>query len=165
MCSSESEKSWTAGHGGSVESVADESPQHEIAPRAFALGNYDVTREEYAAFVRETGYPAGDGCGRDSFKWDKEAGVTWQSPGFDQTGRDPVVCVSWQDAKVYIRWLNAKVRPFSSKQENLSSSRPDVGISWRHPCQRARYRGCALRPQPQGRAGVLTRASTPAALS
>ena len=109
MGSSASEKSWAASHGGNLESVADESPQHQVSLRSFAMGKYDVTRGEYAAFVRETGYPAGDGCGPDSFKWNKQAGVSWQNPGFSQTDRDPVVCVSWQDARAYVAWLNSKV--------------------------------------------------------
>jgi formylglycine-generating enzyme required for sulfatase activity len=110
MGSSASEKSWAASHGGDLESVADESPQHVVSLPSFALGKYDVTRGEYAAFVRETGYPAGDGCGPDSFKWNKQAGVSWQKPGFSQTDRDPVVCVSWPDARAYVAWLNGKVR-------------------------------------------------------
>ena len=110
MGSSASEKSWAASHGGNLESVADESPQHQVSLRSFALGKYDVTRGEYAAFVRETGYPVGDGCGPDSFKWNKQAGVSWQNPGFSQTERGPVVCVSWQDARAYVAWLNGKVR-------------------------------------------------------
>lgn len=110
MGSSAEEKSWAASHGGSNEAVADEAPQHVVSLRSFALGKYDVTRGEYAAFVRETGHPAGDGCGPDSFKWDKQPGVGWQNPGFNQTDRDPVVCVSWQDAQAYVAWLNGKVR-------------------------------------------------------
>ena len=43
--------------------VADEAPQHQVSLPSFALGKYDVTRGEYAAFARETGYPVGDGCG------------------------------------------------------------------------------------------------------
>jgi len=76
----------------------------------FALGKYDVTRGEYAVFARETGYPAGDGCGhgRAIFKWEKDPKVTWENPGQTQTDRDPVVCVSWQDARAYIAWLNRK---------------------------------------------------------
>jgi len=110
MGSSAEEKSWAASHGGNLASVADESPQHVVSLRSYALGKYDVTRGEYAAFVRETGYPPGDGCGPDSFKWNKQAGVGWQNPGFSQTERDPVVCVSWQDARAYVSWLNGKVR-------------------------------------------------------
>ena len=109
MGSSTEEKAWAASHGGSKDAVADEAPQHEVTLPAFALGRYDVTRGEFAAFVRETGHPAGDGCGVDSFKWDKDASLSWQKPGFEQSDRDPVVCVSWQDAQAYIAWLNGKV--------------------------------------------------------
>ena len=110
MGSSAEEKSWAATHGGSMEAVADEAPQHQVTLPSFALGKYDVTRGEFAAFVRETGYPASDGCGsgRAIFKWEKDPKVTWKDPGHAQTERDPVVCVSWQDAQVYIAWLNRK---------------------------------------------------------
>src|SRR5438445_2737852 len=63
MGSSASEKSWAASHGASAESVSDEAPQHHVTLKSFDLGKYDVTRGEYAAFGRETGYPAGGGCG------------------------------------------------------------------------------------------------------
>jgi formylglycine-generating enzyme required for sulfatase activity len=111
MGSSDAEKSWAASHGGTLGSVADEAPQHEFTLRPFALGKYPVTRGEYAAFARETGRSAGDGCGRDSFKWDKDPSLNWQAPGFTQTERDPVVCVSWEDAQAYVAWLNGKARP------------------------------------------------------
>src|SRR5437879_12204409 len=62
MGSSASEKSWAASHGASAESVSDEAPQHNVSLRSFALGKYDVTRAEYAAFVRVTGDAAGGGC-------------------------------------------------------------------------------------------------------
>jgi formylglycine-generating enzyme required for sulfatase activity len=55
-----------------VEWVADEAPQHEVSVPSFAMGKYDVTRGEYAAFVRETGHSAGDGCGVDGFEWKKQ---------------------------------------------------------------------------------------------
>ena len=110
MGSSESEKAWAASHGASAESVSDEAPQHHVTLKSFALGKYDVTRAEYAAFVRETGYPPGDGCGKDSFKWNKQQDLNWKSPGYNQTDRDPVVCISWQDARAYVAWLNNKGR-------------------------------------------------------
>jgi formylglycine-generating enzyme required for sulfatase activity len=118
MGSSESDKSWAAGHGGNLESVTDEAPQHTVSLRSFALSKYPVTRGEYAAFVRETKHPAGDGCGKDSFTSKKQAFVSWQNPGFSQTERDPVVCVSWQDARAYVSWLNGKVhKPASTSDE------------------------------------------------
>jgi formylglycine-generating enzyme required for sulfatase activity len=109
MGSSPAEKHWAATHGGSAEAVADEAPQHLVRLRSFALSRYPVTRGEYAAFVRETGHPVGDGCGKDSFKWNKDADLSWRHPGFDQGDRDPVVCVSWNDAKAFADWLNSKL--------------------------------------------------------
>ena len=90
--------------------VADEAPQHQVSLPSFALGKYDVTRGEYAAFVRETGYPAGDGCGsgRAIFKYGKDSKLSWENPGHAQTDRDPVMCVNWKDARAYIAWLNRK---------------------------------------------------------
>ncbi|HXA19565.1 MAG TPA: formylglycine-generating enzyme family protein [Thermoanaerobaculia bacterium] len=111
MGSPAAEKSWAAGHGGNLQSVADESPQHQVSIRSFALGRYDVTRDEYAAFVRETGHSAGDGCYESSMpKSAMRADASWRTPGFAQTARDPVVCVNWQDAQAYVAWLNGKVR-------------------------------------------------------
>src|SRR5438874_11943071 len=122
MGSSAEEKSWAASHGGSMYAVADEAPQHPVSLPSFALGKYDVTRGEYAAFVRETRYPPGDGCGRGRaiFKWEKDPKLTWEDHGHAQTDRDPVVCVSWQDAQAYISCLNARL----SKQSATSRMAP-----------------------------------------
>ena len=86
-------------------------PQHLInIQHEFAIGKFDVTREEYAQFVAETNRPDPDSCygpdesGRESDK----KGVNWHSPGFPQTGKDPVVCVNWDDAQAYVAWLSAK---------------------------------------------------------
>src|SRR5258708_17723321 len=86
MGSSAEEKSWAASHGGSMGSVADEAPQHQGSLASFALGKDDVTRGEYAAFARETGYPAGEGCGRGRarFKCEKDPNMNWENPGSQQ---------------------------------------------------------------------------------
>jgi formylglycine-generating enzyme required for sulfatase activity len=88
-----------------------EHPQHQVnIDRPFALGKYHVTRGEFAVFIRETGYSTEGGCTLYAdldYRMRPEAG--WQNPGFTQTDRDPVVCVSWQDAKAYIAWLNGKL--------------------------------------------------------
>ena len=36
--------------------------------------------------------------------------MSWQHPGFEQSDRDPVVCVTWHDALAFVSWLNGKVR-------------------------------------------------------
>jgi formylglycine-generating enzyme required for sulfatase activity len=93
-----------------------ERPQHSVKiERAFALSKYRVTRGEFAAFVQETGYSTAGGCTvwiDHTYPLVPEA--DWQSPGFSQTDRDPVVCVNWFDAKAYVAWLNTKVRDHAS---------------------------------------------------
>jgi formylglycine-generating enzyme required for sulfatase activity len=57
MGSAPQEKSWAASHGSSLGSVPDEAPQHQVSLPSFALGKYDVTRGEYAAFAWGNGIP------------------------------------------------------------------------------------------------------------
>lgn len=85
-------------------------PQHLVTIRhRFAIAKFDVTRDEYAQFVAETNRPDADSCVTLNASG---AFITtngnWHSPGFSQTGRDPVVCVSWDDAQAYVAWLSAK---------------------------------------------------------
>jgi formylglycine-generating enzyme required for sulfatase activity len=71
-------------------------PLTEIRIREdFAVGRYEVTRGQYAVFVRQTRRTHPGGC-------------RWQSPGFAQTDRYPAVCVNWEDAQAYVRWLSAR---------------------------------------------------------
>ena len=69
----------------------------------FALGVYEVTVAEYSRFVAETGYSAPGSCWR---LFEEGSAPGWRSPGFDQNGRHPVVCVSWHDARAYAAWLS-----------------------------------------------------------
>ncbi len=87
----------------------DEGPRHRVTiPRAFALGKYEVTRAEFAAFVRDTGHKA-RGCWVYGGKeWKDDDSKNWRDPNFSQSERDPVVCVNWDDAKKYLRWLSRK---------------------------------------------------------
>jgi formylglycine-generating enzyme required for sulfatase activity len=88
-----------------------ERPQHPVAFRyPFAVGKYDVTRGEFAAFVAETGYdPAKEGCqGLSGTGFQQSAKYSWRNPGFPQTDDHPVVCVSWNDAQAYLQWLGRK---------------------------------------------------------
>ena len=85
-------------------------PQHLVTIRhKLAIAKFDVTRDEYAQFVAETNRPDPDSCLAVSAAADFIAtNGNWHSPGFPQTGRDPVVCVSWDDTQAYVAWLSAK---------------------------------------------------------
>ena len=86
------------------------TPQVQVRiPAPLAVGRMEVTRGEFAVFVSETGFATGSSCWiREGSKWTDRAGANWQSPGFSQADRHPVVCVSWDDAQAYVRWLSMK---------------------------------------------------------
>ena len=87
----------------------DEGPQHTVRiERAFALGKYEVTRGEFAAFVRETGHAASGCLVLTGSEWKDDGSKGWREPGYEQTNGDPVACVSWDDAKAYLDWLSRK---------------------------------------------------------
>ena len=81
-------------------------PVHFEKP--YAIGKYEVTRAEFAAFVQATGHAA-PGCTIwQSFGSRHDAKADWRMPGFEQASDEPVVCVSWHDAQSYITWLKEK---------------------------------------------------------
>jgi formylglycine-generating enzyme required for sulfatase activity len=89
----------------------DQGPQHQVTiAKPLAIGKFSITRGEFAAFVKETGYKTEEGC--DIFtgsEWKRQLDRSWRSPGFYQDDRHPVVCVSWYDAKEFTAWLSNKV--------------------------------------------------------
>lgn len=87
-------------------------PVRDVEVAAFALGRTEVTRGEYAAFVRATGRPTYSGCigaEPDARRVDihRVPNVgSWRDPGFEQDEDHPVTCVSWADANAYVAWLS-----------------------------------------------------------
>lgn len=95
------------------ERIDIEGPQHDVSiGYAFAVGRFEVTVGQFAAFVKEAGYanPASSGCGvlNQELLWEFDAARGWRDPGYAQSDAHPVVCVSWQDAKAYVDWLSRK---------------------------------------------------------
>ncbi|HEX5385459.1 MAG TPA: formylglycine-generating enzyme family protein [Gemmatimonadales bacterium] len=99
-----------AAPGESPDPFFREGPQHRVSVRGFALGKLDVTHGEWAAFVAATHRATPRGCawtGRVPDGQVDSAG-SWRDPGFAQDDRHPVVCVTWDDAQDYVRWLSAR---------------------------------------------------------
>jgi formylglycine-generating enzyme required for sulfatase activity len=89
---------------------AEERPAHQVTiAKSFALMTKEVTRDQYAAFVKATNREIGAGCqlsdGGDG-KWQDTA--SFLDPGIAQQGNHPVVCVGDDDAADYAAWLSDK---------------------------------------------------------
>jgi formylglycine-generating enzyme required for sulfatase activity len=93
-----------------------EGPRSGVAVAAFAMGESEVTRAQYAVFVQDTHRPdPAAGCFNFGFNElfdssDVDAEVmdprtSWHAHSFAQTDDHPVTCVSWQDAHDYAAWL------------------------------------------------------------
>ena len=79
--------------------------------KPYALGRTEVTRGQYRDFIEATARPDPADCGvHDSKtdKWGPLPGFSWRKPGFTQTDDHPAVCVSYNDAVAYARWLSAR---------------------------------------------------------
>jgi sulfatase modifying factor 1 len=79
---------------GSELGPSDERPVHEVHVPAFYLGRYPVTNEEYARFLEEN-------------PGTKEPAY-WADRRFNQP-RQPVVGVSWNDAKTFAEWAGGRL--------------------------------------------------------
>ena len=134
--------------------VGDEKPDHEVTiGRAFALGVREVTREEFGRFVDAAGHSMGNSCYvRTGGNWVTQTGRGWRSPGFAQSGSDPVVCVSWKDAKAYAAWLSGETGetyrlPSESEWEYAARAGSTAKYSWGNEIgdNRANCDGCGSR--------------------
>ena len=98
---------WKSGYG-------DERPVHEVTlTKGFYLGRYEVTRRQFDAFTRATGYRTeaekeGWSYAWAGSSWAEMKGVSWRSPGFPQEGDHPAVCLSWNDAVAFCEWVSKK---------------------------------------------------------
>ncbi len=103
---------------------------------------WDTRVQDFAAFVKETGYAATNGMfSRSSDGW-KQSGDSWLVPGFPQGPTHPVCGVSWEDATAFCDWLTAKERragklshgesyrlPTDSEWSTASGLGPELGES------------------------------------
>lgn len=94
------------------EASSDEKPQHRVnITKDFYMGQYEVTQDEFGAFVGATGYVTeaekDGGCYVwNGSSWNKDANKNWRTVFVG--GTRPVVCVSHNDALAYVAWLNQK---------------------------------------------------------
>jgi len=92
---------------GSNDGESDEKPVHTVSVKSFALGKYEVTFEEYDKFCEVTGR-------------EKPSDSDWGR------GKRPVINVTWNDAKAYVKWLSEQ----TGKDYRLPSE-----AQWEYACR------------------------------
>lgn len=84
-------------------------PQRIINISSISVGRYEITVAQYRAFVFATNRTTPRGCTVwFSDKYGVDTSKDWRNPGFSQSDKHPVVCVSWEDASAYVQWLKLK---------------------------------------------------------
>jgi len=116
--------------------VFKDEVQHEVTiSKPFYMGITHVTVDQFAAFVKDSGYKtdaekAGWSVGFEikdgKIDWKKVDGCSWRNPSFDQKGDHPMVQVSWNDAKAFCDWLSKK----SGKTVTLPTE-----AQWEYACR------------------------------
>jgi len=92
--------------------------QHEVTiSEPFYMGVTPVTVDQFAAFVKDSGYKTDAEMGGISFGFEiKDGGIehthmdgcSWRNPSYSQKGDHPVVQISWYDARDFCSWLSDK---------------------------------------------------------
>jgi formylglycine-generating enzyme required for sulfatase activity len=86
----------------------DEGPVHSVNISAFAMGKTEISRGQFAEFVKKSRYNTGDKCWTlDNGKYEERKG-NWREPGYPQDDKQPAVCINWNDALAYAKWLSHK---------------------------------------------------------
>ena len=105
----------------------DEKPAHEETVKDFYISKYEVTVEQFAKFIEETGYKTdaeksdsslvfvnGEKSYKKSVNWRYNSqGIIYDKSEYDH----PVAHVSWNDANKYCEWFSEK----SGKEVRLPS--------------------------------------------
>ena len=106
-------KTWREGHKQWFE---DELPVHPVRiTRPFYMGETEVTVGQFRQFVQDTQFKTdaekGDGgmiWSNKEARWVPQKGMKWGSVPWKIADDQPVVFVSWNDAKAFCKWLSQK---------------------------------------------------------
>ena len=101
-------------YGGKEGFYKDEHPQHRVTiSKPFYMQSTEITVGQWRLFIQDIDYKteAETGGGAWIFagaKLEFKEGYYWDNPGFEQSEKNPVTCVSWNDIQAFVKWVNSK---------------------------------------------------------
>jgi formylglycine-generating enzyme required for sulfatase activity len=98
----------------------DEKPAHTVFVDAFEIDQFEVTNEQFQAFVEETGYVSEGEKAGESYTWRTAA---------EGKPRHPVVMVTWNDAVAYCEW-HGKRLPTEAEWEKAARGTEGFTYPW-----------------------------------
>lgn len=114
---------------------SDEAPEHTVYLDAFWIDQFEVSNQQFSAFVNDTGYRTSaekDGC---SYV-DSEcvSGLNWRKPfdsinSIDAIMDYPVVHISWFDASAYCEWAGKRL-PTEAEWEKAARGENGIRFPW-----------------------------------
>lgn len=96
--------------------TTDEGPvTHVVLKQGFQMSATEITVGQFRRFIEESGYETTserEGWSHDyapDGSFPEVPARSWRNPGIPQTEEHPVVCVTWDDAMAYCRWMSSKL--------------------------------------------------------
>jgi formylglycine-generating enzyme required for sulfatase activity len=95
---------------------SDEAPREVRLTHDYYIGKYEVTVEQFSAFVEDTDYVTeaergkSGGYGLDGAQLTQSPRYSWREPGYPQSPSHPVSLVTYADALAFTRWLSEHAR-------------------------------------------------------
>jgi len=81
-------------------------PIHTVNIQEFSMGKYEVTVSEFRQFIEATNYAAPQTCRHEMNSWFIESSTgNWETNALNTSEFQPVVCIDWQAANAYAKWL------------------------------------------------------------
>ncbi len=114
--------------------LRDASPQHPVEIRAFSLGIFPVTNQEFAAFVQDGGYAMARYW--TEMAWKALSARPYSMPAYWNDSqfsfpRQPVVGVTWYEAVAFCNWMTER----ENAQESEASGPGRERVRFRLPSE------------------------------
>jgi formylglycine-generating enzyme required for sulfatase activity len=126
------------------------APVHEVVLKRFRIGQFPVTVQEFAEFIKDDGYKVKKHWTAGGFG-DSTEPKDWE--GQQQHLNRPVVSVSWFEASAYCAWKGGRL-PTEAEWERSARGPSSCRYPWGNDppldAERANYAGSIGHPSPVG---------------